>query len=232
MIKTDPKTSNVTLKARGSAPSENLGLVRAAAARFTGRGIDYEELYSAGCLGLVKASDRFDESRGTCFSTYAVPLILGEIKSLFRNGGALKVSRTLREAALKVNAARDAYIARCGGEPTITELAALAQVNEDTAVEALCACRTPLSLTQGNDEEDDSSAPLDIPVDSQEEKLSEEISLRQELDRLSEDDRRLIELRYFRSLTQTQTAQILGTTQVRVCRREKKILTHLRDRLT
>ena len=218
--------------ARSTAPDKNLGLVRAAAARFTGRGIDYEELYSAGCLGLVKAADRFDETRGNCFSTYAVPMILGEIKSLFRNGGALKVSRTLREAALKVTAARTAYISRCGSEPTITELAALSHVGENTVVEALCACRTPLSLTQGDGVAGGAAALFEIPVDSQEEQLSEEISLRQELDRLPEEDRRLIELRYFRSLSQTQTAKLLGMTQVRVCRREKKILAYLRERLS
>ncbi|MBQ1389825.1 MAG: sigma-70 family RNA polymerase sigma factor [Clostridia bacterium] len=218
----------MTKRERSCDPGENLGLVRAAALRFVGRGIDYEELYSAGCLGLVKASDRFDEKRGNCFSTYAVPLILGEIKSLFRNGGALKVSRSLREAAIKVTAARNDYIARCGTEPTIKELASMTDIGEDTAAQALCACRIPLSLTQGNDEE----GIVEIPVDSQEEQLSEKLSLRQELERLSKDDRKLIDLRYFRSLTQTQTAKLLGTTQVRICRREKKILAYLRERLS
>ncbi len=218
---------------RSTEAGENLRLVHAVAARFRGRGIEYEELYSAGCLGLVKACDRFDQSRGLCFSTYAVPLILGEIKGLFRRGGALKVSRSLKETALKVNRERDSYISRTGREPTVTELASAVGVSEETAVEALCACRQPLSLTQP-DEDSDLDAPslCDIPVDSGEEKLAESLSLRQEIDKLPEDDRKLIELRYFRCLTQSQTAKFFGTSQVQICRREKKILSVLRERLS
>ena len=97
----------VTDKTRRSAFIEqNLGLVHACAGRFRGRGIEYDDLYGAGCMGLVKATDGFDEGRGVCFSTYAVPVILGEIKKLFREGGTVKVSRSLKELGLRVNAAR------------------------------------------------------------------------------------------------------------------------------
>lgn len=211
-------------------PEKNLGLVHAAAKRFQGRGIEYEELFSAGCLGLVKASDRFDKSRGLCFSTYAVPLILGEIKSLFRKGGALKVSRSLKESALRAGRNRDEYIARFGCEPTVTELARLSGLSEEQTVEALCASRRPISLSPGDNSEE--ASLTEIPVDSEEEALSETLSLRQELSRLPENDRRLIELRYFRCLTQAQTAHFLGTTQVSVCRREKKILAVLKEKLS
>ena len=219
-----------TTDARAAA-DKNLGLVHAAANRFRGRGIEYDELFSAGCLGLVKACDRFDESRGLCFSTYAVPLILGEIKSLFRKGGALKVSRSLKELSVKVSRARSDYIARFGCEPTVRELSALSGVSEEQTVEALCACRQPLSLSSPS-ADDDPLSVCDIPVDSGEERLAERLSLRQEIERLPEEDRRLIELRYFRSLTQSQTARILGTSQVQICRREKKILSTLRERLS
>lgn len=212
-------------------PEKNLGLVHAVAKRFRGRGIEYEELFSAGCLGLVKASDRFDESRGLCFSTYAVPLIMGEIKCLFRRGGALKVSRSLKETALKVSRQRDEYISRFGCEPTVTELAKLSGISEEQTVEALCANRRPLTLSLPDDDRDEPSL-TDIPVDSGEERLAETLSLRQEIARLSEEDRRIIELRYFRSLTQAQTAHFLGTTQVRICRREKKILALLKQKLS
>ncbi|MBQ1545913.1 MAG: sigma-70 family RNA polymerase sigma factor [Clostridia bacterium] len=208
----------------------NIGLVHAVAARFKGRGIEYEELFAAGCLGLVKASDRFDSSRGLCFSTYAVPLIMGEIKCLFRRGGALKVSRNLKESALKVNKARSDYIARTGGEPTVKELSETSGLSEEIVIESLCACRQPISLTGGDDEQTQSVA--DIAVDSGEERVAERISLRQEIERLPEEDRYLIELRYFRALTQTQTAKFLGTSQVQVCRREKKILAALKQRLS
>ncbi len=212
--------------ADSTAADRNLGLVHAAASRFRGRGIEYEELFSAGCLGLVKASGRFDESRGLCFSTYAVPLILGEIKSLFRKGGALKVSRSLREISLRVFRRRDEYIAENGFEPTINELADMCGITLEQCSDALCAGRRPISLTFPDDE------LCDIPIESGEERLAERLSLRQEIARLPDDDRRLIELRYFRSLTQSQTAKFLNTSQVQVCRREKKILALLKQKLS
>ena len=122
---------------RDRAASENLGLVHSIANRFKGRGIEYDDLFSAGCLGLVKAIDRFDEKRGLCFSTYAVPLIMGEIKGLFRKGGSLKVSRTLKETALKAQRARQEYINRTGFEPTVTELSGIIGVTEEQAMEDL-----------------------------------------------------------------------------------------------
>ena len=114
----------VTDKTRRSAFIEqNLGLVHACAGRFRGRGIEYDDLYGAGCMGLVKATDGFDEGRGVCFSTYAVPVILGEIKKLFREGGTVKVSRSLKELGLRVNAAREHHRKLCGTEPTLSQLA-------------------------------------------------------------------------------------------------------------
>ena len=114
----------VTDKTRRSTFIEqNLGLVHSCAGRFRGRGIEYDDLYSAGCMGLVKAYDGFDESRGVCFSTYAVPVILGEIKKLFRDGGTVKVSRSLKELSLRINAAREHHSKLCGAEPTLSQLA-------------------------------------------------------------------------------------------------------------
>ena len=103
--------------------TQNLGLVHACAGRFRGRGIEYDDLYGAGCMGLVKACDNFDPERGVCFSTYAVPVILGEIKKLFRDGGTVKVSRSLKELSLKINAERERCLKRTGQEPGVTELA-------------------------------------------------------------------------------------------------------------
>lgn len=215
---------------RDKAVDENLGLVHSIANRFRGRGIEYDDLFSAGCLGLVKAVDRFDESRGLCFSTYAVPLIMGEIKGLFRKGGTVKVSRSLKETAMKATRCRQEYINKNGTEPTILELAKMINVTEEQAVEALCACRQPLSLTATEDDSDEVSQ-LDIPIDSEEEKLAEHLSLEQELSNLEENDQKLISLRYYKGLTQSQTAKILGTTQVQISRREKKILCKLREKL-
>ena len=116
---------------------KNLGLVHSCAGRFTGRGIEYEELYSAGCLGRVKACDGFDPDRGVCFSTYAVPVILGEIRRLFRDGGTVKVSRTLKERSLKLTRARETLSITLGREPTIGELAEYLDLDAGEVVEAM-----------------------------------------------------------------------------------------------
>ncbi len=205
--------------------TENLGLVHACAQRYKGKGIEYEDLYQAGCVGLVKASDGFEEERGLRFSTYAVPLILGEIRRLFRDGGAVKVSRSLKELALRAKRQQDSFVKIQGREPTVQELAAELQVDAEILTEALCAAAPPLSLTVG---EDDSQ--LDIACDSPMEALSERIALKQLLDSLETKDRQLIILRYFKGWTQIKTAGALGMTQVQVSRRERKILDNLRAR--
>ena len=126
---------------------QNLGLVHACAGRFRGRGIEYDDLYSAGCMGLVKACDNFDESRGVCFSTYAVPVILGEIKKLFRDSGTVKVSRSLKELGMRVQAAREHHMKVCGTEPTLSQLAE--ELNEPTEniTLAIQAAQPAMSLT-------------------------------------------------------------------------------------
>lgn len=202
--------------------SANLPLVHSLANRFRGRGIEYEELFSAGSVGLVKAYDNFDESRGLCFSTYAVPVILGEIKRLFRDGGAVKMSRSLKELSLKAARARD-ELSKNGSEPTIGDIAAYLGVSPEDAAEAVAAGLPPVSLTSAED-----GGEFDLPADSHENALIDRLALRQCLNGLSGEDRRLIILRYFREMTQSQTAQVLGMTQVQVSRRERKILDELR----
>lgn len=204
----------------------NLPLVHSLANRFRGRGIEYEELFSAGSVGLVKAYDNFDESRGLCFSTYAVPVILGEIKRLFRDGGAVKMSRSLKELSLKAVKARD-ELSKSGTEPTVGEIAEYLGVSAEDAAEAVAASLPPISLTSAED-----GGEYDLPEDSGESALIDKLALRQCLNELSADDRRLIILRYFRGKTQSQTAVLLGMTQVQVSRRERKILDNLRALLT
>lgn len=200
----------------------NLPLVHSLANRFRGRGIEYEDLFSAGSVGLVKAYDNFDESRGLCFSTYAVPVILGEIKCLFRDGGAVKMSRSLKELSMKAARARD-ELSKNGTEPTINDIAEYLGVSPEDAAEAVAAGMPPVSLTSAED-----GGEYDLPDDSHESSLIDKLALRQCLNGLSEEDRRLIILRYFREMTQSQTAQTLGMTQVQVSRRERKILDELR----
>ncbi|MBC5581573.1 sigma-70 family RNA polymerase sigma factor [Anaerofilum sp. BX8] len=208
----------------------NLGLVHACANRFRGRGIEYDDLYSAGCMGLVKAYDAFDEERGVQFSTYAVPVILGEIKKLFRDGGSVKVSRSLKELSLKINAARDTLQKKTGTQPTVGELAAYLQVSPEQVAEAISAAMPVLSLTPVQDE--DSPSQFDIPVNSDEEKIAETLALRETLRRLDERDRLLIRCRFYEGKTQSETAKRLGTTQVQISRRERKLLAMLRGLLT
>jgi len=209
--------------------TENLGLVHSCAHRFTGRGIEYEDLFQAGCMGLVKAFDAFDTERGVRLSTYAVPVILGEMRRLFRDGGTVKVSRTLKELSLRTTKEREKFQLREGREPTVSELAEILEVSEEDVTEAICAGAPVISLTAG---EDEGGGQADIPVESPEESITERLSVLQAISCLEEKDRKLIRMRYYENKTQTQTADILGMTQVQVSRREKKILEILRKQLT
>ena len=122
---------------RDRAVNENLGLVHACAIRFRGKGIEYEDLYQAGCEGLIKAADRFDPDLGYRFSTYAVPVIMGEIRKMFRDGGIIKVSRSIRELSIKVNRVGDEFVKEHGREPTVSELAKRLDTTEEAVTEAI-----------------------------------------------------------------------------------------------
>lgn len=208
---------------------DNLGLVHLCANRFRGKGIEYDDLYGAGCVGLVKASKSFDFSRGVRFSTYAVPVILGEIKRLFRDGGNVKVSRGLKELSMKIVRLRDNFSTAEGREPTLSELAQLSGVSVEDVVEALNVSLPPISLTESWD--DSENGEIDIPVQALDEQVLNEFSVNQLLDRLEPKDRRLIYLRYFCDKTQTEVAKALCMTQVQVSRREKKLLAQMRESL-
>lgn len=214
---------------RGEFIQQNLGLVHACAGRFRGRGIEYEELYAAGCLGLVKACEGFDTSRGVCFSTYGVPVILGEIKKLFRDGGTIKVSRSLKELNLKINAERERCLKATGQEPSVTELSETLAVTAEQIALAIRASQPTLSLTPADDGE--GGREWDVPVDSPEEALSDRIGLREALAKLPARDRELIRQRFFMNRTQSETARLLHSTQVQISRRERKIILWLQGEL-
>lgn len=209
--------------------TENLGLVHSCAHRFTGRGIEYEDLFQAGCMGLVKAFDAFDTERGVRFSTYAVPVILGEMRRLFRDGGTVKVSRSLKELSIKAIRERENFVLKNGREPTVSELAKQLSVSDEDITEALCAAAPTISLTIG---EDEGGGQADIPVESPENEITERLSVVKAISDLDKNDRMLIHYRYYESKTQTETAKLLGMTQVQVSRREKKILEILGRELT
>lgn len=207
---------------------ENLGLVHLCANRFRGRGIEYDDLYSVGCIGLMKAVRAFDETRGVKFSTYAVPVILGEIKRLFRDGGAVKVSRSVKELSLRVMRERDRLRAETGQEPSVRQLAERMEVSEADIAEAICVSSPTVSLTESTEE---GESQLDIPVPAPDAEIGDILALRQILDTLEERDRLLIYYRYYKNQTQTNTAKLLGMTQVQVSRREKKLLLLMRGEL-
>ncbi len=208
---------------------ENLGLVHACAHRFGKKGIDYEDLFSAGCIGLIKAADGFDESRGFAFSTYAVPAILGEIKRLFRDDGMVKVSRSLKEQAMRASKTREALEKSLGREISVKELAEALEISEFETAELLNVMQPVSSLTQMVEGEE--GKERDIPTENSEE-LENRLALSQALDTLESKERTLIELRYFKGMTQTNTAKALGISQVQVSRLERKILLTMRQRLT
>ncbi len=216
------------LKSREDLITENLRLVHSLCKRFIGKGIEYDDLFQSGCIGLIKAADGFDTSRGLMFSTYAVPVILGELKRLFRDGGAIKVSRHLRELNLKIGKAATELENKQGREATLLEISEYLGVNVAEVTEAVCACRETVSLTVSNDEQD---SQLDVAADSGEENLNNKIMLDGAFSALTDVERHIIIYRYYNGLTQSETAKQLSMSQVQVSRLEKKILLKLRSRL-
>lgn len=221
----------MTTKERDKKVEENLGLVHSLARKFMGRGAEYEDIVSAGCIGLIKAIDNFDESRGLKLSTYAVPAILGEIKRIWRDGGALKVSRSIKELSLKAVRLNEQNLKLCGKELSIKDLSQKLGVSEEDVSEALSSAQLPISLSFAFENDEDSKELL-IPTDSFDESLTDKLSLSSAICTLDEKDKQLITLRYFKSKTQSDTAKVLGMTQVQVSRREKKILAILREKLS
>lgn len=217
-----------TKSKRNEIVEKNLGLVHSCANRFRGRGVEYDDLFQAGCVGLIKAADNFDESRGFSFSTYAVPVILGEIRRIFRDGGAIKIGRAIKEKSRAAVKRKEEIAVNLGREPTVSELAESLGMDITETAMLLNASMPAMSLTAGEEGEEQ----LDIPVASPEDEISDFLALRQVIATLDERDRKMIELRYYGGLTQSKTAQQLGMTQVQVSRREKAVLEMIRKKLT
>ncbi len=206
---------------------DNIGLVHSIAKRFKGRGEDYDDLYQAGCVGLIKAVDNFDESKGFLFSTYAVPVIMGEIRRLFRDGGAVKVSRSLKEKSIKVQAIREKFIKKELREPTVSELSELCGIETEELSEVLNVINPVVSLSCTTEDGDET---IDIPVDDTD-KLFDRLSVHYAIKDLSNDELLLIKYRFYEGKTQCESAKLLGISQVQVSRREKQLLAKLRTRL-
>lgn len=218
----------ISSETRDEKIESNLGLVHSCAHKLRGRGVEYEDLFQAGCVGLIKAVDGFDEERGFSFSTYAVPVILGEMKRIFRDDGTVSVSRSLKEKGRKISYEKEVFIKQFNREPTVKEIAERLGFDEYETVQAITASMPVISMTMQDDE---SENQFDIPVDSHEQSVSTLIALEQVMSELDERDKEIIRMRYYSGLTQTVIAKKLGMTQVQVSRREKVILKQMRSKL-
>lgn len=206
---------------------ENNGLIWSVVRRYYGRGVDPDDLYQLGCLGFLKAIQGFDFNYGTCFSTYAVPKIAGEIRRFLRDDGAVKVGRTLREQAQMLYSLRERLRHQLGREPALSELAEASGLTVEEIAQIDLATDAPESLQQ----ETGDGLTLEgvLGTEAPEESLVERIALREAIDQLPEKERMTILLRYFKGLTQEQSARILGVSQVQVSRLERRGLKRLRE---
>lgn len=217
--------------------SDNTGLVWSIARRFVNRGYDLEELYQIGCIGLLKACDRFESRYGVQFSTYAVPLIAGEIKRFLRDNGAIKVSRILKQNGYQISKAKEALLHKYGREATLDELADYTGLCVEDIVMATEANREVESIQQTICGKDGTQVSLveRLVDEAQSEVAAENIMNRilvgQAMKKLGEMEQELIRLRFFEDKTQTEVAKVLGISQVQVSRLEKKILIQMRQNL-
>ncbi|MEG0780164.1 MAG: sigma-70 family RNA polymerase sigma factor, partial [Oscillospiraceae bacterium] len=207
--------------------TENNGLIWSIVRRYYGRGVEPDDLYQLGCMGFLKAVRGFDFSYGTCFSTYAVPKIAGEIRRFLRDDGTIKVGRNIREQAQILYSAREHLRYELGREPALSELSCATGIEVEDIARADLATGAPESLQQ----ETGDGLTLEgmLGTEAPEEHLVEKIALREAIDALPERERMTILLRFFKSLTQEQTARVLGVSQVQISRLERKGLQHLRE---
>ena len=221
-------------EARDKIVNDNVGLVWSIVRRFTNRGHEIEDLFQIGSIGLIKAIDKFDFSYGVKFSTYAVPMITGEIKRFLRDDGMIKVSRSLKETASKIRAVREKYNSKVGRDPTLDEVEEELNIDRDIIVMALETSSQVESLYKTIYQGDGSPIYLIdklTEAEDEEEKIIDNIALESIIDSLDEKEREIIRLRYFKDRTQTDIANELGISQVQVSRLENKILKTMRDKL-
>lgn len=218
--------------ARDKLVQDNLGLVKSITRRFVGRGHDMEDLFQIGTIGLIKAIDKFDLSFEVKFSTYAVPMITGEIKRFLRDDGMIKVSRTLKDTANKVRLAKDSLNGRLQREPTLEEIARELQIEQEEIVMALEAVGEVESLHKTIYQGDGSAISLMDKIEevkNPNEELINHLVLQQIMDKLEEKEKSIIYMRYFLDKTQAEVAKKLDISQVQVSRIEKKTLLRMRQ---
>ena len=209
--------------------AENTGLVRSIACKFLGRGVDYDDLCQLGHIGMIKAIRNFDVSRNVAFSTYAVPLIIGEIKRFLRDDGEIKIGRELKRLGALLMSVREKFINENQREPTVSELSEKSGIGQESVIEALSACSPIISIHDTINDELRLEDLLGVDFTPE---INEKIALKQAISKLDSNEREIIYLRYFKNLTQSETGRALGMTQVTVSRRESKALARLKEELT
>ena len=221
-------------KAMNQIIEVNLPLVTSICKRFSNRGYEYEDIYQIGCIGLVKAVNNFDSKYGVKFSTYAVPMIIGEIKRFLRDDGIIKISRSIKGTAKKLHFAKEELTFKLNREPTIDELSEYSEIAKDDILIAMESLNSLQYLYDTIHQED--GAPV-LLIDKISEKLDDnvdildQIALKEALSSLDENSRKIIMLRYFKDKTQVQVAKMLGISQVQVSRIEKRVLKIMREKL-
>ncbi|MFJ7973957.1 SigF/SigG family RNA polymerase sporulation sigma factor [Psychrobacillus sp. NPDC096389] len=218
-------------QARQQMIEGNTRLVWSIVQRFASRGADLEDLFQIGCIGLMKSVDKFDLSYEVKFSTYAVPMIIGEIQRFLRDDGMVKISRSIRELNFKIRHATDDFLKKHERQPTILELASILEVSREEIVMATDALRDPASLQEQlyENEGGDALTLMDQMKDERSEKSFDHIPLRELLEKLEKREQMIIYLRYYLDCTQSDIAERLGISQVQVSRLEKKILSQLKN---
>lgn len=213
-------------KAADKLVENNIGLVHSIAGRFAGRRCEKEDLFQIGAIGLIKAVKRFDTSYGVQFSTYAVPMIIGEIKRFLRDDGAVKVSRAIKETAAKGRRAEEVLSERLGRCPTLSEIAYESGISPEELAAAFDAAREPESLENGSD----GRALIDLLArDDTEDRIVDRVFLQNALAALDKREREILVLRYFKGKTQSEIAKIIGVSQVQISRLEKKAMRRIRE---
>ncbi|MCZ0754591.1 RNA polymerase sporulation sigma factor SigF [Anoxybacillus sp. J5B_2022] len=218
-------------EAREEIIQKNMRLVWSVVQRFLNRGYEPDDLFQIGCIGLLKSVDKFDLSYDVKFSTYAVPMIIGEIQRFIRDDGTVKVSRSLKETGNKIRKAKDELSKQYGRAPTVTEIADYLQISPEDVVLAQEAARSPTSIHETVYENDGDPITLLDQIANQEELWFDKLALKKAIEELEERERLIVYLRYYKDQTQSEVASRLGISQVQVSRLEKKILQQIKQRM-
>lgn len=211
----------------------NVSLVKCIVKRYLGKGVDYDDLFQIACMGFLKAIAGFDEQFGVKFSTYAVPMIAGEIKRFMRDDGSVKVSRTIKQTAKNINLFIEEYLTETGKQPTVAEISKHFSMDEAETVFVMGSSKMPVSLQSGSDYKDGKEKQLieTLAVKDDSEEMLDKMLLRGAIDALPEREKKIIVLRYFRDMTQSEVAKKIGVSQVQVSRIENKIIQEFKTKL-